>query len=291
MSKSNNFESLRVVSITLDESNNSSTYADIDTPAQGLFIKPSPGVPDRDADITGYILSSTDNDGKVEWVAPDTGTLPAPLQSIAGLTTTTNDMLYTIAPNTYNTSTIATVGRSFLGQSTTALQPSALGLEIGVDVQAFSNQLTDLVSIASTADRIAYTVGGSYSGSLITSFARTTLLQAPNSATLIAGLDDLDVAVGFEAVELYHFAGHVVDFDGASHVEDEDVAARAHGTGLEDEVAGFGDGHEVAGDFFVGNGDGAVVFDLFAEEWDDRSVGAEDVAEAGGDEAGLVVGE
>ena len=106
-----------------------------------------------------------------------------------------------------------------------------------------------------------------------------------------SGFDDLDVAVGFEAVELYHFAGHVVDFDGASHVEDEDVAACSHGAGFEDEVAGFGDCHEVAGDFFVGNGNGAVVFDLFAEEWDDRSVGAEDVSEAGGDEAGLVVGE
>ncbi len=55
---------------------------------------------------------------------------------------------------------------------------------------------------------------------------------------------------------------------------------------MENERNGFGDGHEVASDVFVGDGDWPAVFDLLEEERDDGAVAAEDVAEADGDEVG-----
>ena len=101
-----------------------------------------------------------------------------------------------------------------------------------------------------------------------------------------AGVADGDVDVGPKAGEGDHAPGEVFDFDGFAHVEDVDFAALAHGAGLQDEAAGFGDGHEVADDVGVGDGDGAAFGDLFAEAGDDAAVAAEDVAEAGGGVAG-----
>ena len=45
---------------------------------------------------------------------------------------------------------------------------------------------------------------------------------------------------GLEAGEQDQVAGEVDDLDGLAHVEDEDLAALAHGGGLEDELAASG---------------------------------------------------
>ena len=76
----------------------------------------------------------------------------------------------------------------------------------------------------------------------------------------------------------------VEDADGFAHVQDEDFAAVAQGAGLEDELGGFGNGHEIAAHFGVGDGDGAAGGDLLLEDGDDAAVGAQDVAKADGDE-------
>ena len=86
--------------------------------------------------------------------------------------------------------------------------------------------------------------------------------------------------------ELDHALGEVDDADGSAHIEDEDLAALAHGAGLEDELAGFGDEHEEADDVGMGDGDGTALADLLLEDGDDGAVAAEDIAEAGGDELG-----
>jgi len=184
MSYSTNLESVKIVAGTIDESNNTSTFATAETSNTGLFIIPSQGVPARPDDITGYVLTAANEEGKLQWSSPDTGSLPASLQSIASLTTLPNQMLYTTAPDTYAVSSLAVVGRSFLGQTTALLQRQALGLDIGVDVQGYAQQLTDLVSVASTADRLAYTTGGSYSGTVVTAFARSDLLTATSANDL-----------------------------------------------------------------------------------------------------------
>ena len=101
------------------------------------------------------------------------------------------------------------------------------------------------------------------------------------------GVLNLDVYIGLVAGESDHAAGEVGDFDGVAHVEHEDFAAVAHGAGLEHEAAGLRDGHEEADDVRVGDGDGAAFFNLLAEAGDNGAVGAEHVAEAGGDVAGV----
>ena len=80
--------------------------------------------------------------------------------------------------------------------------------------------------------------------------------------------------------------GQVDDLDRLAHVEQEDLAALAHGGGLEHELDGLGDGHEVARHLRVRDGDGPAGGDLLLEDRDDRAGGAEHVAEPDGLELG-----
>ncbi len=73
--------------------------------------------------------------------------------------------------------------------------------------------------------------------------------------------DDGNVAFGFSA-QADEVFGEVEDFDGFPHVEDEDFAVSSHGTGLHDELAGFGYGHEVSDHIGVSDGEGAAGVDL-----------------------------
>ena len=96
-----------------------------------------------------------------------------------------------------------------------------------------------------------------------------------------AGVLDLDI---LRTAEEDHAFGKVGNLHGLAHVENEDLTSVAHGASLEDELAGFGNEHEVTDDFRIGDGDGTAFFDLTFEERDDRAVGTEDVAETSGDE-------
>ena len=101
----------------------------------------------------------------------------------------------------------------------------------------------------------------------------------------LAETSELDF-YAFRPGELYHAVGKVDNTDRGSHVEDEDFASLAHGTGFEDEFAGLGDEHEEADDVGMGDGDGTALAYLFLEDGDDGAVAAQDIAEAGGDELG-----
>ena len=94
----------------------------------------------------------------------------------------------------------------------------------------------------------------------------------------------LDVIPRLEAGEAYQVFGEVGDFHRFAHVEDEDGAVVLHASCLQNELRGFGDGHEVARHVGVGDGDGAAPADLLFEGGDDASPAAEDIAEADGDE-------
>ena len=95
--------------------------------------------------------------------------------------------------------------------------------------------------------------------------------------------DDLHVGA---AGELDHALRQVHDLDGTAHVEDIDFTATAHAGGLQHQLAGLGDGHEVADDLRVGDGHRATGLDLPAEQRNHGAVGAQDVAEARGNELG-----
>ena len=77
-----------------------------------------------------------------------------------------------------------------------------------------------------------------------------------------AGEADLDVLARGEAREADHVAGQVDDLDRLAHVQDEDLAVAAQDAGLEHQLAGLGDGHEVAGHVRVGDRDRAAPLDL-----------------------------
>jgi hypothetical protein len=119
-----------------------------------------------------------------------TGQLSPALQSIASLVTSGNEIIYTIASNTYATSGISPAGRSFLTLLTSSAQRNALGLTIGVDVQAQSNALNSINAVASSGDdNIAYTSSGIFSSSSLNPWARANLLN-------IASVSELNTLLG-----------------------------------------------------------------------------------------------
>jgi len=63
--------------------------------------------------------------------------IDAGLTSIAGLTTAADNMIYTTAADTYAVASLTAAGRAILDDADTAAQRVTLGLEIGVNVQAF----------------------------------------------------------------------------------------------------------------------------------------------------------
>ncbi len=56
--------------LVISESNNADVNADAQTPGMGLFIKPS-DVTGRTANVTGFILTSSNESGKLEFSDPD----------------------------------------------------------------------------------------------------------------------------------------------------------------------------------------------------------------------------
>lgn len=110
--------------------------------------------------------------------------LPAPLQSIANLTTSGNEILYTQSTNNYAVSGISSIGRSFLTLESTNNQRSALGLVIGTDVQQHSNFLDDIITIGSTNSNIVVSTGSGFTNSSITLYARNNLLTATSNSQL-----------------------------------------------------------------------------------------------------------
>ena len=79
-----------------------------------------------------------------------------------------------------------------------------------------------------------------------------------------------------------HLARQVDDPHGVAHVEHEDLAALAHGAGLNDEPHRFGDGHEEARHALVGHRHRPAGGDLPLEQRHDAAARAEHVAEAHG---------
>ena len=115
--------------------------------------------------------------------------LPPALVSIGNLPTSGNEMLYTIATNTYATSAITPAGRSFLSNASSAQQRAAIGAVIGTDVQAYSSYLSSLATIAGgSANNMIYTTGPGFANSPISTFTRSTLLPSASASTFRANV-------------------------------------------------------------------------------------------------------
>lgn len=112
-----------------------------------------------------------------------------PLTSIDELTTAADEMIYTTAQNVYATTPLTAVARTVLDDATTAEMRVTLGVEIGVDVQAYNPNLQQLSALGTAADRIAYTTGvQTWAETPLTAYART-LLDDANAAAARATLE------------------------------------------------------------------------------------------------------
>jgi hypothetical protein len=74
----------------------------------------------------------------------------AGLQSISGLTTAADKMIYTTGSDTYAVTALTAAGRNLLDDADAAAQRTTLGLEIGTDVQAYNAGLADIAGITKT---------------------------------------------------------------------------------------------------------------------------------------------
>ena len=91
---------------------------------------------------------------------------------------------------------------------------------------------------------------------------------------------DLHVHARLVAVETDELFGQVDDLDRLAHIQNIDAAALGQGTGLQHQLGCLRDGHEIALDVGVRQGDGAALFDLRLEQRDDTAVAAQHIAEA-----------
>jgi hypothetical protein len=106
----------------------------------------------------------------------------AGLQSIAGLTTVADRMIYTTASDTYAVTTLTAAGRAILDDADAAAQRTTLGLAIGTNVQAYDAGLQSIAGLTTAADRMIYTTASD-------TYAVTTLTAAGRAI-----LDDADAA-------------------------------------------------------------------------------------------------
>jgi hypothetical protein len=76
----------------------------------------------------------------------------AGLLSIAGLVTAADRMIYTTAFDTYAVATLTSYGRTLLATTSEANFKATVNLEIGVDVQAYSANLTEAATFFGLTD-------------------------------------------------------------------------------------------------------------------------------------------
>jgi hypothetical protein len=115
-------------------------------------------------------------------IGTDVQAYDAGLQSIAGLTTAADKMIYTTALDTYAVTDLTAAGRALLDDADAAAQRTTLGLVIGTNVQAYDAGLQSIAGLTTAADRMIYTTASD-------TYAVTTLTAAGRAI-----LDDADAA-------------------------------------------------------------------------------------------------
>ena len=106
----------------------------------------------------------------------------AGLQSISGLTTEADRMIYTTAADTYAVTTLTAAGRAILDDADASAQRTTLGLAIGTNVQAYDAGLQSISGLTTAADKMIYTTA-------LDTYAVTDLTAAGRAL-----LDDADAA-------------------------------------------------------------------------------------------------
>lgn len=129
------------------------------------------------ADII-YVGDSADSFEEVKSTIEEIISAYPALISIAELTTVANQMIYTTGANTYATTSLTVFARSLLDDASASAARTTLGLEIGVNVQAYSLALANIAALTTVANNLIYTTA-----------ADTYAVIAPvNSALLISSV-------------------------------------------------------------------------------------------------------
>jgi hypothetical protein len=82
------------------------------------------------------------------------------LTSINQLTATADAYLYATEANTFTTGTITSFGRSLVDDANASVARATLGVVIGTNVQAQDAGLQSIADLATSADQMLYTTGG-----------------------------------------------------------------------------------------------------------------------------------
>jgi hypothetical protein len=107
----------------------------------------------------------------------------AGLQSIAGLTTAADRLIYTTALDTYAVTTFTADARTLVGAANFAAMRTSLGLVIGTNVQAYNANLAAMAGLTLAANKLPYATGsGAMAVTDLSSFARTLLDDADAGA-------------------------------------------------------------------------------------------------------------
>ena len=78
----------------------------------------------------------------------------------------------------------------------------------------------------------------------------------------------MSVVVHLITTQAYHAARQVNYAHRFTHIQHKDIPAGTHGTGLQYQLRGLCNAHEIAGHFRVGHGHRAAVGDLLAKQGD-----------------------
>jgi microcystin-dependent protein len=152
----------------------------------------------------------------------------AALQSISGLTTAGDRMIYTTSPDTYAVTPLTSYMRTLLDDTNAATARTTLGLVIGTDVQAQDAELQALAGLVSAADRVPYFTGsGTASLATFTAAGRALVDDADAAAQratlgLVIGTD-----VQAQDAELSAIAGLVSAADRLPYFTGSGTAALA----------------------------------------------------------------
>jgi hypothetical protein len=128
-----------------------------------------------DNEVLAYDTTSS------KWInqtAVEAGLQPndAGLTSIAGLTTSANQMIYTTGSDTYATTSLTAAGRALLDDASASAQRTTLGLAIGTNVQAYDAGLNSIAGLTTATDKMIYTTAAdAYATTSLTAAGRALL--------------------------------------------------------------------------------------------------------------------
>jgi hypothetical protein len=184
---SQEFSAFTANNVNLPEYNSSSSDADISFSGNGIFIVPTPNVPDRLNGISGYVIRTQNNEGKLVWHDPtQLGISLEDLSDVQITDRTINDLIIFDGSNWINQQ-IDESGLKALNGLSVGIQDFQTGTD-GVDFNIVSISDTHTFNIP---DSSATSIG------LITPYDwnvfNDKLVSSLSNATIFIG-DDFDVA-------------------------------------------------------------------------------------------------